>query len=591
MGGGPDRRRAPHRARAGRLAGAHDRPRPPGRLLLPPRRALGDGGQRLPPRRLRRLLDGRRHRRLGRDGLPLEPDGRACRGPLGRCLALVAAGARGAAQAPPPHRASCASATSTRPSTSPRRRDDARGCSSSSRAGWSSVVRNGTTLAAPFLDLTGESRSAEDERGLLSIAFPPDYETSGLFYVYLTAQPAASSRCASTAARPTDPDRADPAGRDRVATRTTRRASNHNGGQIQFGPDGMLWIAHRRRRRPQRPFGQRPATSAAQLGKLLRIDPRPGNAGAYTVPADNPFGTARVGLRPAQPVPLLVRPRGRRPRDRRRRPGRARGDRLRALRRRPRRDRRLRLALLRGHDPRPAPPARPAAATSRRSSTTQPAQPARGDRRRRRARPRPADAAGRYLYADCLDRRSALAARSAAPRADRRPRRGGSRRGPRASSFGEDACGHVYVVSSDGTVDRLAGRRRGACVLAPPAPSGTAPPAAPPAGPARPDRTVAAGAGRAGAQGPLGLRARRGSRSPPRGLPRDGDRARRRVAQARAHARCAAGRRTILRLRIDAHGREEAAPQALRAPAARDARSSPSRRVTRPATARRDRAG
>ena len=130
---------------------------------------------------------------------------------------------------------------------------------------------------------------------------------------------------------------------------STQPQANHNGGQLVFGPDGLLYIGlgdgggagdqgagHTPRR-------QR-AVVDTLLGKILRIDPRARRDRAYTVPADNPFvdgdGAARdLGVRPAQPVAVLVRPRDRRPLDRRRRPERRRGDRRRLPRRHDRRRR------------------------------------------------------------------------------------------------------------------------------------------------------------------------------------------------------------------------------------------------------------
>ncbi|MFA7461141.1 MAG: PQQ-dependent sugar dehydrogenase, partial [Trueperaceae bacterium] len=55
------------------------------------------------------------------------------------------------------------------------------------RAGRVRIIRNGTLLAEPFLDLTASIASSEGEQGLLGLAFPPDHDTSGLFYVYYTA--------------------------------------------------------------------------------------------------------------------------------------------------------------------------------------------------------------------------------------------------------------------------------------------------------------------------------------------------------------------------------------------------------------------
>jgi hypothetical protein len=156
------------------------------------------------------------------------------------------------------------------------------------------VVRDGMVLGTPFLDITSDVRSSENERGLLGLAFPPDYEVSGLFYVYLTANPDGELQVREYDRSAGDPDRADGAGRI-VWSQPHPNASNHNGGMIEFGPDGLLWLAPgdggANREQAQ--------STASQLGKVLRIDPRPGNGGAHTIPADNPFGNTvwATGLR------------------------------------------------------------------------------------------------------------------------------------------------------------------------------------------------------------------------------------------------------------------------------------------------------
>jgi glucose/arabinose dehydrogenase len=166
------------------------------------------------------------------------------------------------------------------------------------RAGRIQVVRNGTRVATPFLDISGEVDSVNGERGLLSMTFAPDYASSGLFYVYMVArQPVGEIQVREYRRSATNLDRADPAGR--IVYRATHdEESNHNGGQIEWGPDGYLWFAtgdggggndvHNHARDLSSP-----------LGKLLRIDPRPGNAGSYGIPASNPLGTAlwAYGLR------------------------------------------------------------------------------------------------------------------------------------------------------------------------------------------------------------------------------------------------------------------------------------------------------
>jgi glucose/arabinose dehydrogenase len=159
------------------------------------------------------------------------------------------------------------------------------------RAGTIRVVRDGSVLARPFLDLRGQV-ATDGERGLLSMAFPPDYATSGLFYVYLVAaQPVGQLQIREYRRSAADPDRADPGGRI-VWFADHNQASNHNGGQIQFGPDGRLWLGTGDGGGADDQFGHA-QDLASPLGKVIRIDPAPSPGRGYTVPADNPYaGTA-----------------------------------------------------------------------------------------------------------------------------------------------------------------------------------------------------------------------------------------------------------------------------------------------------------
>ena len=98
------------------------------------------------------------------------------------------------------------------------------------------IVRNGKRLARPFLNISGRVASG-GERGLLSLAFAPDYRSSGRFYVYFTAK--------NGDIRIVQYRRS---GANRANTRNGRRllsvrhpASNHNGGLVLFGPDGLLY--------------------------------------------------------------------------------------------------------------------------------------------------------------------------------------------------------------------------------------------------------------------------------------------------------------------------------------------------------------
>src|SRR5436853_3279921 len=133
------------------------------------------------------------------------------------------------------------------------------------------VVRDGVTLGTPFLDITSRVLSG-GERGLLSMAFAPDYATSGLFYVYYTAQNNGDIEVDQFHVS-SNPDVADPASRRSLFTIAHSQFANHNGGQLQFGPDGLLYAGTGDGGSGGDPNGngQNPNTL---LGKLLRIDPR-----------------------------------------------------------------------------------------------------------------------------------------------------------------------------------------------------------------------------------------------------------------------------------------------------------------------------
>ncbi len=144
------------------------------------------------------------------------------------------------------------------------------------------VAKAGAVLPKPFLDLSGLV-STGGERGLFSVAFPPDYATSGAFYVDYTNT--AGNSVIARYRVSADPDRADPASAEVLLT-VKQPYANHNGGQLAFGPDGFLYIGFGDGGSGGDPQGnaQNPAT---MLGKMLRIDvSRPG---PYGIPLDNPF--------------------------------------------------------------------------------------------------------------------------------------------------------------------------------------------------------------------------------------------------------------------------------------------------------------
>jgi glucose/arabinose dehydrogenase len=155
------------------------------------------------------------------------------------------------------------------------------------RAGEIVILRNGTLRSQPFLDIRSRVGTA-GEGGLLSVAFHPRYASNGFFFVNYT-NTAGDTVIERYRVSPNDPDRADPASR-RTLLLIDQPFSNHNGGQIQFGPDGYLYIG----------MGDGggafdPACRAQRndtlLGKMLRldVDQNVETAPFYGIPADNPF--------------------------------------------------------------------------------------------------------------------------------------------------------------------------------------------------------------------------------------------------------------------------------------------------------------
>jgi glucose/arabinose dehydrogenase len=155
------------------------------------------------------------------------------------------------------------------------------------------VMRGGKVLDAPFLDIRGLVTGG-GEQGLLSLAFAPDYAESGRFYVYYTDR---SQDQRVVEYRAASPDRAD-AGSARLLLRMADNEVNHNGGQLAFGPDGLLYIGTGDGGGGGDRHGSRGNAQdlGSLLGKILRIDPRAAGGDAYSVPAANPFAS-RAGAR------------------------------------------------------------------------------------------------------------------------------------------------------------------------------------------------------------------------------------------------------------------------------------------------------
>lgn len=137
-----------------------------------------------------------------------------------------------------------------------------------------------------FLDID-DRVSSDGERGLLSVAFPPGYKKSRRFYVYYTDNRGDIVVSEFRRSRK-DPRKARANSERRVIRIPHPDFSNHNGGQLQFGPDGYLYFAT-----GDGGSGGDPPENAQNidvlLGKLLRIDPRPSGGRPYSVPDSNPF--------------------------------------------------------------------------------------------------------------------------------------------------------------------------------------------------------------------------------------------------------------------------------------------------------------
>ncbi len=134
------------------------------------------------------------------------------------------------------------------------------------------VNAGGSVLQTPFLDITDRVLSAAPEQGLLSVAFPPDFATSRVFYVnYTGGTGAGQTRIARFEVDPANQSRALP-GSEVVILPIEQPYTNHNGGQIAFGPDGKLYIGMGDGGGAGDPDGNAQDTSVL-LGKLLRVDP------------------------------------------------------------------------------------------------------------------------------------------------------------------------------------------------------------------------------------------------------------------------------------------------------------------------------
>jgi glucose/arabinose dehydrogenase len=165
------------------------------------------------------------------------------------------------------------------------------------------IIKDGALLPTPFLDLSGPLGPVlvGSERGLLGLAFHPQFAQNDRFYVHYSGKPNGRTVIAEYQATP-GTDSADPTSAREVFT-AAQPFSNHNGGMIEFGGDGMLYIALGDGGSGGDPQ-DRAQDDTSPLGKLLRIDVD-GRTGTkpYGIPADNPHATSADG--PTDPRPEI----------------------------------------------------------------------------------------------------------------------------------------------------------------------------------------------------------------------------------------------------------------------------------------------
>jgi hypothetical protein len=150
------------------------------------------------------------------------------------------------------------------------------------------VDRGAIRLFADLTGVVGCNGECSGERGLLSIAPAPEFESSGRFYVDFADDQSGTIHVAEMHAVG---DTAPNTTFREVLSIPHPDANNHNGGQLQFGPEGNLFISTGDGGGANDQFHNAQSLTSL-LGKILRINPRPNNNGAYSIPAGNPFAGA-----------------------------------------------------------------------------------------------------------------------------------------------------------------------------------------------------------------------------------------------------------------------------------------------------------
>jgi glucose/arabinose dehydrogenase len=147
------------------------------------------------------------------------------------------------------------------------------------------INADGTVNATSFLDITDRTSNDGGERGLLGLAFHPNYQENGFFYVNYIKEEDGNTRIARFSVSPDDANIGDPE-TEFVIYEAEQPYSNHNGGEVQFGPDGFLYIGLGDGGSADDPE-ERAQDLTSPMGKMLRINVD--GVEPFEIPADNPF--------------------------------------------------------------------------------------------------------------------------------------------------------------------------------------------------------------------------------------------------------------------------------------------------------------
>jgi len=163
------------------------------------------------------------------------------------------------------------------------------------QAGTIRIIQNSGLLATPFLDISARVTSG-GEQGLLGLAFHPGFATNGRFFVYYTRGASPAFEIVVSEFNRLSVNVADPNSERQLLVVPHPTFTNHNGGQLAFGPDGFLYVGLGDGGSGGDPSGNGQNLQTL-LGKMLRIDTdsTPPAGQQHAIPADNPFA-AKGGL-------------------------------------------------------------------------------------------------------------------------------------------------------------------------------------------------------------------------------------------------------------------------------------------------------